>query len=105
MGKFNMVYTTKRWKHVKTQTLIRDEYLCQWCKEKGIKKAAKEVHHIIHLTKKNYKDEKIAYNLKNLVSLCELCHRQHHNPGSFSTLSEVPFPIGVDSDELNRELS
>lgn len=102
MGKFNAVYTTVRWEITRAEVLKRDKYLCQWCLKKGIKKGAVEVHHKIHLTYKNYKDPKIAYGLDNLVSLCELCHKRHHNPNKYNSLKDVPFPIPVgDENEHN----
>ncbi|HBQ43945.1 MAG TPA: endonuclease [Lactobacillus acetotolerans] len=93
MGKWQDVYGRKLWKIRRKQALRRDKYKCQWCLEKGIIRGAKEVHHIVHLNKKNYKDSRIAYGLENLVSLCENCHKQHHNPTTASTLKDVPFPI------------
>lgn len=98
MGKWSVVYNTKLWEIRRKQVLRRDKYLCQWCLDKGIKKGAREVHHIIHLSNKNYKDQKIAYGLDNLVSLCENCHKQHHNPSSAATLKDVPFPIPIEDD-------
>ena len=73
MGKWQDVYGRKLWKIRRKQALRRDKYKCQWCLEKGIIRGAKEVHHIVHLNKKNYKDSRIAYGLENLVSLCENC--------------------------------
>jgi len=97
VGKWNEVYTRKLWKIRRKQALRRDKYLCQWCLQKGIKKAASEVHHIKHLSDKNYHDRQIAYGLENLVSLCEGCHKKHHNPTSeVSKLVDIPFPIVGD---------
>lgn len=99
MGKWNVVYSRKLWNIRRKQALSRDKYLCRWCSDKGIIRAATEVHHIEHLNYKNYKNPKIAYGLDNLVSLCEACHKNHHNPTRADTLKDVPFPV-IGDDTL-----
>ncbi len=67
-------YRSKRWERTRNVTLRRDGYTCCWCKRYGRKKAAAVVHHKKHV------DEypELAYDPKNLISLCEACHNKAH---------------------------
>lgn len=56
----------------------RDAYLCQHCLKAGIVTPATMVHHIIELTPSNIGDPNIATDTRNLVSLCDLCHKKVH---------------------------
>lgn len=69
------VYKNKRWESIRKSVLLRDEYLCQLCKKKGIMVDADTVHHI------NPVDERfdLRYDLSNLISLCESCHNKMHD--------------------------
>jgi 5-methylcytosine-specific restriction protein A len=68
------IYNSKRWKQVRELALIRDNMMCQVCKEQGKDVLADEVHHIIELSE----DITKAYDLDNLQSICHSCHMQHH---------------------------
>ena len=57
---------------------IKQNPLCERCKQKGYIVAAEIVHHKIHLTEANMKDPAIAYNFENLESLCFECHNHEH---------------------------
>ena len=67
-------YKTKRWEKLRASVLRRDGYRCQRCKRYGRLRQASTVHHIKHL------DEypELAYDPKNLVSLCAACHNEVH---------------------------
>ena len=67
-------YNSDAWQNARKAALIRDGYLCTRCGE-----LAQEVHHIKHLTARNVNDPAISLNLDNLASLCERCHKQHHD--------------------------
>ena len=73
------IYNTPQWKKLRLAYLM-EHPLCEHCLEKGIVKAAEQVHHIYEIS--NGKDleemKSIAYDPKNLQSLCSECHRQEH---------------------------
>ena len=63
-------YQTQAWKRKRHTILIRDNFLCQYCK----RRPAKMVHHI-----KCVKDfPELALVDENLVSLCYSCHEEQH---------------------------
>lgn len=55
--------------------------LCEKCLENGITKAAEEVHHIkpIGTGKDELEMKSLAYDPKNLKSLCRECHHEIHD--------------------------
>lgn len=67
-------YRSKEWRRLRLVALSRDNYLCVWCKEKGILNKADVVHHIVETTE----DWSLRLTLDNLVSLCHGCHNAHH---------------------------
>lgn len=83
------IYNTKGWKKVRRDVLKRDNWQCQDCikrlkqaetdgvaltgKDAKIRRAS-HVHHIQEL--KLYPE--LAYNMNNLISLCETCHNIRH---------------------------
>ena len=73
------IYNTQQWKKLRLAYLM-EHPLCEQCLEKGIVTPATQVHHIWEISNgKNIEEMKgIAYDPKNLQSLCETCHRQEH---------------------------
>lgn len=78
----NMVYGRKnqtrkyradrRWHYARKQALERDLYCCRMCLADGIiERERLEVHHIIPL----YKNPTRAYDIDNLITLCNYHHR------------------------------
>lgn len=67
-------YNSPKWRRKRQQILRRDGYMCQHCKRYGKAVQATTVHHIKHADE--YPD--LAYDDKNLVSLCEGCHNKQH---------------------------
>ncbi len=67
-------YDSERWKRLREQALRRDGYHCRNCRRYGRVKSAVEVHHIIHVKD----DPSRGYDLDNLISLCDSCHRKRH---------------------------
>ena len=69
-------YQSKEWKHLRKVILERDNFMCQDCIVKKLKRPrrARQIHHIKFLAH--------AWNLrldhKNLVSLCVICHAKRH---------------------------
>lgn len=71
-------YHSDEWHQAREAALVRDCHLCQHCMERGDIVPAVMVHHIIELTPANIGDPDIATNPKNLVSLCDRCHKKVH---------------------------
>jgi 5-methylcytosine-specific restriction endonuclease McrA len=61
------------WWLVNKEVLARDNHQCVPCRVKGIVRVAKEVHHIVALTKGGTNSK------SNLLSVCEECHNKRHN--------------------------
>lgn len=74
------LYNTAKWQKLRNSYLMYNP-LCEKCLEKGLTVAAKEIHHVIPISKG--KDElemkELAFNPNNLMSLCEKCHHEIHN--------------------------
>ena len=70
----NTFYRSKRWEKLRASVLRRDGYMCQECRRYGRMRQAQTVHHIKHL------DEypELAYDPKNLKSVCAACHNKLH---------------------------
>lgn len=69
-----MNYNTAKWERKRSSILSRDNYICQHCKRYGRIRQATTVHHIKHA--EEYPE--LAYDNKNLVSLCNACHNKMH---------------------------
>ena len=57
----------RRWKRIRDR-FINTHPLCKECKDRGVTKAAEEVHHIKPLAQGGTHDD------SNLMSLCRRCH-------------------------------
>lgn len=82
-------YQSKAWRNTSKQYALSKYCLCEKCnrpvyvdgitpylpKEKRLKYV---VHHKIHLTESNYKDDNISLNWDNLQLLCIDCHNAEH---------------------------
>lgn len=66
------IYNSKKWKAVREEALIRDEFMCVICRQKGVDVQAQEVDHIIELSD----DISKAFDVNNTQSLCRSCHRE-----------------------------
>ncbi len=44
----------------------------------GIYNSAYIIHHKEYVTDKNYEDDNVFFNIKNLESLCKKCHNKEH---------------------------
>jgi len=67
-------YKSKAWEKCRQYVLVRDNYLCQYCLEKGKLTPADMVHHIEELKDNPEK----ALDPDNLISLCNTCHNKEH---------------------------
>lgn len=72
MQEFN--YKSAKWRRKREAILMRDGYMCQWCKRYGRRVPAVTVHHIQHVDE----HPELAYTDSNLVSLCLACHDKAH---------------------------
>ena len=63
----------RRWHYARKQSLERDLYCCRMCLDKDnyIERENLEVHHIIPI----YKNPNMAYEVNNLITLCNRHHR------------------------------
>ena len=68
--------SSRLWQKKRQEIKIRDKYLCQYCKNKGIYQFNKlEVHHILPISRSWNKRLKNS----NLITLCHLCHKKADN--------------------------
>lgn len=72
-------YNSKQWKNLRNY-YIRRNPLCEICLNKGIVKAAEEVHHIRPFLSGKTDEEryKLLTDESNLMSLCIPCHKEIH---------------------------
>ncbi|HDV6014277.1 TPA: HNH endonuclease [Staphylococcus pseudintermedius] len=72
-------YKTSEWKGLRKQRLIKDNYECQWCKNKGKVVTNNDTRLIVH-HKQEVKDRPdLALDIDNLVTVCFECHEKHHD--------------------------
>lgn len=71
-------YASAAWARARDYALTRDKGLCQHCLAKGRVTPATMVHHIVELTPGNISDQRYATDPRNLVSLCDTCHKVVH---------------------------
>lgn len=71
-------YSSAEWAQARDAALTRDMHLCQHCLAAGEITPAVMVHHITELTPANINDPEIATDPRNLVSLCDRCHKKVH---------------------------
>lgn len=67
-------YTSHKWRRIAEKVRRRDKQLCQKCLRYGRKTPAKIVHHIEPVEVNPDR----AYDIDNLMSLCEACHNAAH---------------------------
>ena len=79
-------YCSMAWRRKRAYILLRDGYMCQYCKAKGKVTPANEVHHI----RKLCDNPRLALTDSNLVSLCRECHEATKTRGH-----KVETPDGV----------
>ncbi|WP_309296378.1 HNH endonuclease signature motif containing protein [Sporosarcina sp. NCCP-2331] len=65
-------YQTTAWRNTRKVALMRDDWLCQHCLNKGKHKTAEMVDHIIP----TLVDWEKRLELDNLQSLCNACHNK-----------------------------
>lgn len=83
-GNVHKFYISSQWLKVRAEVLKDFKGECQICKSKGFYKRADTVHHVNYLRKyphlalsKTYEYQGKEY--KNLIPVCDACHRIIHN--------------------------
>lgn len=71
-------YHSRAWASARDLALTRDQGLCRHCLAKGRVTPATMVHHIVELTPANIGDPRYSTDPRNLVSLCDTCHKEVH---------------------------
>lgn len=80
----NPFYLTKEWRRKRKQILTKDKYECQKCKVKGMYSRATCVHHVKHLEEypelalEDFYTEEHGRQQRQLISLCDACHKEEH---------------------------
>ena len=74
-----LFYNTSAWHNCRINYL-KDNNLCEICKENNVIKLASDVHHIVYLSSVDSLNEKFAIGLdyNNLKALCKECHQNIH---------------------------
>lgn len=85
------VYGTRLWRRLRESHMM-EHPLCQVCEGLGRVVRAEDVHHIDSFM--NYEGEarlQVAYDPKNLLSVCRSCHNWLHRHGGtqFMTIDEI----------------
>lgn len=95
-NRLDKFYKSKAWKELSAAVLKENHYECQHCKERGIHKRARSVHHVKHVRKypslalsRFYEVKGVRH--KNLIPLCEECHNKEHKKGFFSASKKGKF--------------
>lgn len=72
--KLKAFYSSKAWKSTSLAIKKRDRGLCKLCLYKNMKGDAETTHHIVEIKE----DFEQRLSEKNLISLCDKCHKQVH---------------------------
>lgn len=78
MGRFDDFYNTRDWKQLRQKKYCDADGLCERCRERGIIKEGREVHHIVPLDE----DWSRRLDYSNLILLCSDCHAEVHERDS-----------------------
>lgn len=68
-------YQSSQWRKMRSQALVRDNYLCQRCLSKGI---VNDKRLIVHHKRELRDDWGGRLNLDNLETVCTSCHNRLH---------------------------
>lgn len=72
---YNTIYNSKTWRKMR-EAYLMEHPVCEKCG----KAFAKEIHHIIPISKADTELEmqNLGFNYSNLQALCEKCHHEVH---------------------------
>jgi 5-methylcytosine-specific restriction protein A len=71
-------YHCEKWRKVRKLKILQANGLCERCLKEHIYREGKIVHHKKEITKDNYFDDNVMYNLDNLEFLCDEHHKIVH---------------------------
>lgn len=71
-------YYSAAWKKTRAAYIKARRGLCEDCLARGVIKAGKVVHHVVHLNADNITDPEISLSWNNLRLLCQDCHAKQH---------------------------
>lgn len=69
-----VIYKNRQWQVVREIAMARDNGLCLVCLSEKRIHPADMVHHIVEVSE----DKRTAYDVDNLISLCNACHANVH---------------------------
>lgn len=72
-------YRSKDWINFRKYIIQQRGLICEECGKTIFEAGQAIIHHIQHLTEKNYLDKKISLNPANVKIICPLCHNKIHN--------------------------
>lgn len=79
------IYNSHRWRKVAKTYAESQHYVCERCGNRSFVGTGKPprfiVHHRVHLTPENVKDDNVVYGWDNLELLCIYCHNAVHGQG------------------------
>lgn len=79
-----IIYKNRQWQVVRAIAMARDNGLCLVCLSDKRIRPADMVHHIVEVAE----DKRTAYDVDNLISLCNACHANVHAAYTDSRESE-----------------
>lgn len=95
------VYKDPRWAYLRKAVIQRDRDICYFCGKLITKR--RTIHHLIEITKDNYSDPMIAFNLDNLVECHADCHNQYHDRFGKPTIVNADLDIDYRKREEKNE--
>lgn len=74
------IYNTARWRELRL-IKMRKNPLCEMCEKDGRITAAEDIHHITSFMSVDDSCQRkfLAFDINNLMSLCDKCHQKVHN--------------------------
>ena len=87
---YKRLIQSREWRELRVQVL-REQPLCQWCKQKGYITAAREIHHIVEAETGRSESEvrDLMFRRSNLVALCHECHAEYHKAQHYHSTEAV----------------
>ena len=81
-------YASKAWKDCRESYIVAVHNLCETCKDRGIVRPGKILHHIIYLSPDNINDMSISLNHDLLRYECQRCHNIEHHGEDMEVVRE-----------------
>ena len=89
-AKYRQLINTHRWVKLRAKKVSASP-LCEACLERDITTPVQEVHHIVPIeSAPDFETMKLlAYDIKNLQSLCRECHKEAHRELKSNSVKEI----------------